>query len=82
MRTSINTLTPGAPKPLRTALADKYRGHVSDWSTTRTRRSLSVCGATEGMIASLMAVTNPGDEVVVFEPFYENYRPMPFSAEP
>jgi aminotransferase len=27
------------------------------------------------MIASLMAVTNPGDEVVVFEPFYENYRP-------
>ena len=27
------------------------------------------------MIASLLAVTNPGDEVIVFEPFYENYRP-------
>jgi len=33
------------------------------------------CGSTEAMIASLLAVTNPGDEVVIFEPFYENYGP-------
>jgi len=33
------------------------------------------CGATETMIASLLALVNPGDEVVVFEPFYENYGP-------
>ncbi len=33
------------------------------------------CGATEAMMASLMAIINPGDEVVVFEPFYENYGP-------
>jgi aspartate/methionine/tyrosine aminotransferase len=33
------------------------------------------CGSTEAMIASLLAVTNPGDEIVVFEPFYENYGP-------
>jgi aminotransferase len=33
------------------------------------------CGATEGMVASLLAVLNPGDEVVLFEPFYENYGP-------
>ena len=33
------------------------------------------CGATEGMIAALMATVNPGEEVVVFEPFYENYGP-------
>src|SRR5580700_3231972 len=33
------------------------------------------CGATEGMIAALLAVTNPGDEVVIFEPYYENYGP-------
>jgi len=33
------------------------------------------CGATEAMIASLLAVVDPGDEVVVFEPFYENYGP-------
>jgi aminotransferase len=33
------------------------------------------CGSTEAMISSLMAVTNPGDEIVIFEPFYENYGP-------
>ncbi|MBN8733971.1 MAG: aminotransferase class I/II-fold pyridoxal phosphate-dependent enzyme, partial [Acidobacteria bacterium] len=33
------------------------------------------CGSTEGMIASLLATTNAGDEVVIFEPFYENYGP-------
>ncbi|MFQ5912446.1 MAG: pyridoxal phosphate-dependent aminotransferase [Nitrospinota bacterium] len=37
-----------------------------------------VCGATEGMIATLMAILNPGDEVVIFEPFYENYGPDAF----
>jgi len=33
------------------------------------------CGATETMIATLLAVCNPGDEVVIFTPFYENYGP-------
>ena len=33
------------------------------------------CGATEAMIASLLAIVDPGEEVVVFEPFYENYGP-------
>lgn len=33
------------------------------------------CGATEAMIATLKAVINPGDEIVIFEPFYENYGP-------
>jgi len=33
------------------------------------------CGSTEAMVASLLAVVNPGEEVVVFEPFYENYGP-------
>lgn len=33
------------------------------------------CGSTEGMIATLLATVNPGDEVIVFEPFYENYGP-------
>ena len=33
------------------------------------------CGATEGMIAVMLALLDPGDEVVVFEPFYENYGP-------
>jgi aminotransferase len=34
-----------------------------------------VCGATEGMMATLMALLNPGEEVIIFEPFYENYGP-------
>lgn len=33
------------------------------------------CGATEAMIATLKAIINPGDEIIVFEPFYENYGP-------
>jgi aminotransferase len=33
------------------------------------------CGSTEGMIATMLAIIDPGDEVVVFEPFYENYGP-------
>jgi len=33
------------------------------------------CGATEAMMASMMAIIDPGDEVIVFEPFYENYGP-------
>ena len=33
------------------------------------------CGSTEAMISTLLAICNPGDEVVVFEPFYENYGP-------
>jgi aspartate/methionine/tyrosine aminotransferase len=33
------------------------------------------CGSTEGMIASMMATVDPGEEVIVFEPFYENYAP-------
>lgn len=61
-------------KPLRDAIAAKYRRYYElDYDP---EREITVCcGATEGMIASLMAVTDPGDEVVVFEPFYENYRP-------
>ncbi|MBC7925143.1 MAG: aminotransferase class I/II-fold pyridoxal phosphate-dependent enzyme [Bryobacteraceae bacterium] len=61
-------------KPLRDAIARKYsRWYGLDYDP---EREVTVCcGATEGMIASLLAVTNPGDEIVVFEPFYENYRP-------
>jgi len=33
------------------------------------------CGSTEAMMASLLATTNPGEEVIIFEPYYENYGP-------
>ncbi len=39
-------------------------------------REITVCcGATEGMIAAMLGVLDAGDEIVLFEPFYENYRP-------
>ena len=39
-------------------------------------RNITVtCGATEAMIATMLAVIDPGDEVIIFEPFYENYGP-------
>src|SRR6185437_11244702 len=61
-------------KPLRDAIAAKYRRTYG--VEVDPERELTVCcGATEGMIASLLAVVDPGDEVVVFEPFYENYGP-------
>jgi aminotransferase len=67
------TITWGA-KPFRDAIAGKYRKWYGlDYDP---EREITVCcGSTEGMIASLLAVTNPGDEVVVFEPYYENYGP-------
>ncbi len=40
------------------------------------QRQITVCcGSTEGMIAALLATVNPGDEVIIFQPFYENYGP-------
>jgi aminotransferase len=61
-------------KPLRDAIAAKYRRWYG--LELDPEREITVCcGATESMISSLLAVVNPGDEVVVFEPFYENYGP-------
>jgi aspartate/methionine/tyrosine aminotransferase len=61
-------------KPFRDAIAKKtawYLGVEID-----PEREITVtCGATEGMIATLLATVDPGDEVVIFEPFYENYGP-------
>ncbi|MCZ6597270.1 MAG: aminotransferase class I/II-fold pyridoxal phosphate-dependent enzyme [Planctomycetota bacterium] len=66
-------VTWGAPS-LRRAVARRtteYNGIPTD-----SERNVTVCcGATESMIAALMAVLDPGDEVVIFEPFYENYGP-------
>ena len=39
------------------------------------------CGATECMMATLLALVDPGDEVIVFQPFYENYGPDGFCPE-
>jgi aspartate/methionine/tyrosine aminotransferase len=59
-------------KGLRDAIAAKVKRDYD--VTVDPERQLTVCcGATEGMIATLLATVNPGDEVIIFEPFYENY---------
>jgi aminotransferase len=67
-------ITWGAPG-LRQAIALKtartYPGWVPDPETEVT----VTCGATEAMIAGMLGLLDPGDEVIVFEPFYENYGP-------
>jgi aminotransferase len=61
-------------KRFRDAIAEKTRKFVG--IDVDPEREITVCcGSTEGMIDVLLAVINPGDEVIVFEPFYENYGP-------
>ncbi|HEU4753308.1 MAG TPA: aminotransferase class I/II-fold pyridoxal phosphate-dependent enzyme, partial [Armatimonadota bacterium] len=66
-------ITWGSPR-LREAVAR----HATEFNRIPTDPAANVtvcCGATETMIATLMAVCNPGDEVIVFTPYYENYGP-------
>src|SRR6266851_5724258 len=66
-------ITWGTPA-LRRAIADKYRKFYG--IEVEADRNVTVCcGSTETMLATLLAVVNPGDEVIIFEPFYENYGP-------
>lgn len=61
-------------KPFRDAIAAKYKRHYA-LDIDPEREITVTCGSTEAMIASLLAITNPGDEVIIFEPFYENFGP-------
>jgi len=63
----------GAPQ-LRTAIAAKQSAAWGRAVDPDTEITVS-CGATEAMIAAMLAAVDPGDEVIVFEPFYENYGP-------
>ncbi len=62
--------TPG----LRQAIADKYMRFYGV-ELDPDRHVTVCCGSTETMLSTLLAVLNPGDEVIIFEPFYENYGP-------
>ncbi len=61
-------------KPFRDAIAHKTRSYLGLDIDPETEITVT-CGSTEGMIAAMMATVDPGDEVIVFEPFYENYAP-------
>ena len=62
-------------KPLRDAIAAKTARFHPGWAVDADTQVTVVNGATEGMIAAMLGLLDPGDEVIVFEPFYENYGP-------
>jgi aminotransferase len=66
-------ITWGAPA-LRLAIAEKYRRWY-EMDVDPEREITVTCGATEAMASAFLALFDPGDEVVVLEPFYENYGP-------
>ena len=72
-------ITWGAPA-LRIGIAEKYRRWY-DMEVDPDRDITVTCGATEAMASVFLALIDPGDEVIVFEPFYENYGPDAILAE-
>ena len=66
-------ITWGSPA-LRLAIAEKYR-RLYNLDFDPEREITVTCGATEAMAATFLALVNPGDEVIIPEPFYENYGP-------
>ncbi|HJS44686.1 MAG TPA: aminotransferase class I/II-fold pyridoxal phosphate-dependent enzyme [Gemmatimonadales bacterium] len=75
IRDDVNqyAVTWGAAR-LRNALAAKYQKWY-DLPVNPNTQVTVTCGATEAMASALLGIVNPGDEVVIFEPFYENYGP-------
>jgi aminotransferase len=59
---------------LRNGIAEKYRRWYN-MAVDPAREVTVTCGATEAMASVFLALLDPGDEVIVFEPFYENYGP-------
>ncbi len=76
IRGDINqyAITWGA-KTFRDAIAAKTARWYPGWEVDPETELTVTCGATEGMVAAMLAILDPGDEIVVFEPFYENYGP-------
>jgi aminotransferase len=75
IRADVNqyAVTWGTPR-LRRALAAKYDRDYG-MAVDEAAHITVTCGATEAMAATLLAIVDPGDEVIIFEPFYENYGP-------
>jgi aspartate/methionine/tyrosine aminotransferase len=67
-------ITWGAPG-LRQAIAAKTARTYPGWMPDPETEITVTCGATEAMIAGMLGLLDPGDDVIVFEPFYENYGP-------
>src|SRR5437660_11314544 len=61
-------------KPFRDAIAQKFERTYGKAVDPETQLCVT-CGSTEAMMSAALALIDPGDEVVVFEPFYQNYGP-------
>src|SRR5256885_3777141 len=61
-------------KALRDAIVEKFE-RTQAVRVDPEREITICCGSTEAMMSAMLAIINPGDEIVVFEPFYENYGP-------
>jgi aminotransferase len=61
-------------KALRDAIVEKFE-RTQGIRVDPEREITICCGSTEAMMSAMMAIINPGDEIVVFEPYYENYGP-------
>ena len=61
-------------RPLREAVAREFTRRYG-LDVVADEQVTVCCGSTEAMMSTMMAIIDPGDEVVVFEPFYENYGP-------
>lgn len=68
------SVTYGSPN-LRKGISKKAQTFNNIMNVDPEEEVTVTCGATEAMICALKAVINPGDEVIIFEPFYENYGP-------
>jgi aminotransferase len=75
IRDEVNqyAVTWGAPR-LREAVAASYERWYG-FEVDPDRHVTITCGATEAMVAVMLALVDPGDEVIILEPFYENYGP-------
>lgn len=72
------TVTWGYP-PLRKALAEQYSVQLG-WQVDPDVHICVVCGVTEGITTTLLALLNPGDELLILEPGHENFRPSALLA--
>jgi aminotransferase len=81
IRRDVNqyAITWGAPS-LRSALVGKY-ARLYGMDVDPEREVTVTCGATEAMASVMLALIDPGDEVIVLEPFYENYGPDTILSE-
>ena len=72
------TVTWGYP-PLRQKLAELYTERLG-WSVDPDRHVTVTVGVSEGIAAAMLATLNPGDEIIIFEPAHDNFRPSAFLA--